>query len=77
MSNAAGALSAVITSYKVPQQGTYKLVASYGKVKAEVSIDIGKSRPAPQDKGLKNYDVKKYICVSVTKPNAVSKYMTD
>ena len=73
MPNAAGAFSAVITSYKVPQQGTYKLVASYGKVEAEVSIDISKSRPAPQDKRVKNYDVKKYVCVNVTKPNAVSK----
>lgn len=71
---ATGAYTGTISKYTVPKEGTYRLVASYGKVKAEVKFDIGKAQP---DKGVKNCDVTKYVCVTVTKPNAVSKYMTD
>lgn len=69
--NSAGAFSTVLTNYKVPKEGTYRLVASYGAIKAEIKIDIGQPAPAVK-KHTDGCDLTKLVCIGVQKIHSLA-----
>jgi hypothetical protein len=69
-----GAFSTVISNYQTPQEGTHRIVATYGSAKTEVKIQItsgqattsGQANP-PVKKHTDLCDLSKMVCIGVQK----------